>query len=550
MVQQQRDLRMHVYKSLKVARQVEKAIEKAYGMLGFVNRSIQKQGIMLKLYKSLNYRPERNWYTACSSDSAHFVPIAHLFTQHTGMLNHSRAFTLSSKSAFPKYITSHCSGLNSICYRSTHVTSPVISFIINHIANFCIVGKLLNHTSYIEIQIIDVSHKRDPMIVSSTFFNMEELEQLKTSYNTGGLEAVIPEMKNKLDDLDNAQLNIAVTGEIGSGKSTFITAMIGLEISEEERVGNEETNKEPVVYPHPTLPNVQFWELPGICSSNLQWSDYLKIVNVERYDMFLIMSDCRFKGNDGEFAKVIQQGDKQFYFVQSKTDNQLPPLEMEGAAFNDELQKLRMDCVSNLEGAGITAPAVFLISSFHQNKYDFPVLKDTLANNLQNRKKIAFLRALPNVTSKIIEQKRKMLEKRIWMTAALAGAVGAVPVPGLSFATGIGLLVAGLMYLWHHLDLRDKCLQRLAATAGKPLTVLQTEIQSPGKISRAFIRILLCITAVACTIAEVKLGFTPMIVSVFGAVSSFSFTAMLLKDSLNEHVKTTQRAVKSAFETS
>ncbi|XP_067859165.1 interferon-inducible GTPase 5-like [Heptranchias perlo] len=378
---------------------------------------------------------------------------------------------------------------------------------------------------------------------------MEELEQLKTSYNTGGLEAVIPEIKNKLDDLDNAQLNIAVTGEIGSGKSTFIDAVRGLEISEKVRVGNEETNKEPIVYPHPTLPNVQFWELPGIDSCNLQLNDYLKLVNIERYDLFIIVSNCRFKGINGEFAKAIQQEGKQFYFVQSKTDNDLPPMEMEGTAFNEELHKIRMDCVSNLEDTGITAPAVFLISSFHQNKYDLPALKDTLANNLLNIKKIAFLLSLPNVTSKIIEQKRKMLEKRIWMTATLAGAMGAVPVPGLSFATGIGLLVAGLVYLWHHLDLRDKCLQRLAATAGKPLTVLQTEIQSPGKITRVLIRLLLGITAIACTIAEVKLDFTPLIISVFGAVSSFCFTAMLLKDSLNERVKTTQRAVKTVFET-
>uniref|UniRef100_UPI00398EA228 interferon-inducible GTPase 5-like n=1 Tax=Pristiophorus japonicus TaxID=55135 RepID=UPI00398EA228 len=317
------------------------------------------------------------------------------------------------------------------------------------------------------------------MIASLTFFNMEELERLKTSYNTGGLEAVIPEIKNKLDDLDNAQLNIAVTGEIGSGKSTFITAMIGLEISEEVRVGNEETSNEPIVYPHPTLPNVQFWDLPGIDSCNLQLSDYLKMVTVERYDLFIIVSDCRFKGNDGEFAKAIQQEGKQFYFVQSKADNDLPPLETEDAAFKEELHKIRMDCVSNLEEVGITAPALFLISSLHQNRYDFPVLKDTLGNNLQNIKRIAFLLSLPNVTSKIIEQKRKMLEKRIWMTATVAGAVGAVPVPGLSFATGIGLLVAGLVYLWHHLNLRDKCLQRLAAIAGKPLAVLQTEIQLP-----------------------------------------------------------------------
>ncbi|XP_060696927.1 interferon-gamma-inducible GTPase 10-like [Hemiscyllium ocellatum] len=388
------------------------------------------------------------------------------------------------------------------------------------------------------------------MTASSTFFNMEEIERLQASYNAGGLEAVIPEIKNKLDDLDSAQLNIAVMGEGGSGKSTLITAMIDLEMSEEGRVVDTEAIKEPIGYPHPVLPNVQFWELPGMDLSNLELNDYLKMVNVEQYDIFIIVSDCRFKGSAGESAKAILQEGKPFYLVHTKVDSLTGNAEgMESVAFDGELGKLRADCASNFEEAGAAAPEVFLISAFHTEKFDFPALKLTLANHLQNVNKAAFLLSLPNVTSQIMEQKRKMLEKRVWMTATLAGALGAVPVPGLSFATGLGLLVAGFVYLWHHRDLRNKCLQKLAATAGKPLPSLQTAIESPGKISRALIRTLLCFTAVACTVAEVKLRITPLIISVFGAVSSFCFTAALLKDSLSERVKTTQRLVTTAFET-
>lgn len=385
------------------------------------------------------------------------------------------------------------------------------------------------------------------MIPSSEFFNMEELERLKNNYNDGGLEAVIPEIKNKLDDLSNAQHNIAVIGEKCAGKSTFIAAIIGFEINEEEKVVNEETN-EPIVHPHPILPHVHFAELPAIDSSELLSSEYLKMVNFERYDLFIVMSECQFKGKEGAVAKAVQQEGKQLYFVQSKVDNDLPPLEMDGAALNKELEKIRKDCVTTLEEVGVTSPAVFLISCFHQDDYDFPALKDIFANDPCSVKKIAFLLSLPNVTSNVIEEKRRMLEKRIWMTAALAGAVGAVPVPGMSFATGIGLVVAGLVYLWHHRDIRDKCLQRLADASGKPLALLKTEIQSPGKISRALIKIALGVTAVVCTIAEFKFVFTPLIISVFGAISSFCFTALLLKDSLNEQVNTAQLAVKAAFE--
>ncbi|XP_072125641.1 interferon-gamma-inducible GTPase 10-like isoform X1 [Mobula birostris] len=390
---------------------------------------------------------------------------------------------------------------------------------------------------------------RDFMISSSEFFSMEELERLKSNYNAGGLEAVIPEIKNKLDDLVNAQLTIAVAGGKRSGKSTFIAAMAGFEMHEEGRDSSEKTDEEPIIYAHPILPNVHIEELPGIDSDTSPLSEYLETVDVGKYDLFIIVSECRFKGGKGTLAKAVQQEGKQLYFVQSKIDNDLHPLEMDGMTLNTELQKIRMDCVANLEEMGVTTPAVYLISSFHRNNYDFPALKDMLANSLYNVKKAAFLLSLPNVTSELIEEKRKMLEKRIWVTAALAGAVGTVPLPGMSFATGIGLLGAGLVYLWHHRDLRDKCMQRLADSSGKPLALLRSEIRSPGKTTRALIKIALGVTAVVCTIAEIKFDITPLIVSVFGAVSSFCFTALLLKDSLNQHVKTAQVAVKTAFET-
>ncbi|GCB72368.1 hypothetical protein scyTo_0001958 [Scyliorhinus torazame] len=378
---------------------------------------------------------------------------------------------------------------------------------------------------------------------------MEEIEQLQASYNAGGLEAVIPEIKNKLDALDDAQVNVAVAGGVGSGKSTFLRALVGLGGGEEGRVGNGDAHGEPVAFLHPIPPNVHFWEIPGIDCPDLQLSNDVKMGTAEGYDAFLIVSDCRFKGNDGEFAQAIQQEGKLLYCVQSKTDSLLPPVQMESEAFNDELQKLRLDCVGNLAAAGVTAPVVFLISAFHQDGFDFPALRLALPNHLQTMKKAAFLSSLPNVTCQIIEGKRRLLGGRVWAMAALAGVLGAVPVPGLSFATGTGLLAVGLLYLWRQLHLRDSCLQRLAAAAGKPLAALQSAIQSPGKIPRALSKILLGITAVACTVAEVKFDFTPLIVSVLGAVSSFTVTAMLLKDSLNERVKTTQRVVKTAFET-
>ncbi|XP_060710826.1 uncharacterized protein LOC132835701, partial [Hemiscyllium ocellatum] len=54
-VDEQRDLGVHVHRSLKVATQVNSAVRKAYGVLGFIGRGIEFRSpeVMLQLYKTL-----------------------------------------------------------------------------------------------------------------------------------------------------------------------------------------------------------------------------------------------------------------------------------------------------------------------------------------------------------------------------------------------------------------------------------------------------------------------------------------------------------------
>jgi len=54
-VDEQRDLGVHVHRSLRFATQVDRAVKKAYGVLAFIGRGIelQSQEVMLQLYKTL-----------------------------------------------------------------------------------------------------------------------------------------------------------------------------------------------------------------------------------------------------------------------------------------------------------------------------------------------------------------------------------------------------------------------------------------------------------------------------------------------------------------
>ncbi|XP_038630623.1 interferon-inducible GTPase 5-like [Scyliorhinus canicula] len=388
---------------------------------------------------------------------------------------------------------------------------------------------------------------------NSSFFSLEEISKPKSSFGMGGLVRATPQIHN---ELDNTELNIAVTGKAGSGKSTFINAMRGLQSGDEgaAQTGTTETTMEPTRYKHPNLPNVCFWDLPGIGTTRFPAKNYLKKMQFNKYDFFLIISDCRFTENDVKLAKECKRLEKNFYFIRSKVDNDLYPKRKEGRKLNEEkeLKKIRNYCERNLQEAGIQSPRVFLISNFDLNLYDFNLLNKALEVDLPNIKRSIYILALPNINLEIIERKREELRNEIWIMAALSGAMGAVPVAGLSLACDIGIVSGGIIYFRKCLGLDDASLQRLADTVEIPLEDLKAMVKTPlvGEITPDIIMRLRWGLASA-TISAVELVFNniPIIGSIFGAGSSYLMTYKLLSCALDDLTENAKRVMNVAFGT-
>uniref|UniRef100_A0A4W3GJQ3 Interferon-inducible GTPase 5-like n=1 Tax=Callorhinchus milii TaxID=7868 RepID=A0A4W3GJQ3_CALMI len=294
--------------------------------------------------------------------------------------------------------------------------------------------------------------------------------------------------------------------------------------------------------------------LPGIGTSTFKAKQYLKKIKFKRYDFFIIISHTRFTENDTLLAKEIKRLGKNFYFVRSKVDNDLNGLGEEGIDYDEEaeLEKIRKDCVSNLEKAGIQFPSVFLISSLKLDQFDFLIFRETLANDLPDIKKDVFILSFPNTTVEIVEQKRGILKKRVWMMAVASASVRAVPVPGLSFDCDIALLVSAIIYFQHCLCLDDASLERLARRVRKPGEDLKAVIQTPlvGEINSDLVtRSMLGTGAIAISALELALDFVPVVASLFRAGSSFILTYKLLNAALDDLVKNAKSVVKVAFDT-
>uniref|UniRef100_A0A3P9DST5 IRG-type G domain-containing protein n=1 Tax=Maylandia zebra TaxID=106582 RepID=A0A3P9DST5_9CICH len=222
----------------------------------------------------------------------------------------------------------------------------------------------------------------------------KEIPGVKEALKNNDTAGAAKRIKEYLEKQTNVSLNIAITGESGAGKSTFINAFRGIKNRDEGAAptGVTETTSEVTPYPHPDNPNVTLWDLPGIGTKDFPARKYLKLVGFDKYDFFLIISDTRFRENDVKLAQKIQKMKKNFYFVRSKIDNDIRAEESVSDSSKEKtLTKIRDDCVQRLKDLGIESPRVFLMSSFQLHKYDFSLLQETLETELPKDKRDTLL---------------------------------------------------------------------------------------------------------------------------------------------------------------
>lgn len=120
----------------------------------------------------------------------------------------------------------------------------------------------------------------------------ENLDRIQAALKEAKLKDMADIIEESLVTAENAPLDVAVIGESGTGKSSFINALRGLNYEEEgsASVGVVETTKKKTPYQHPKYPNVTFWDLPGTGTPNFHSHEYLERVEFATYDFFIIIS--------------------------------------------------------------------------------------------------------------------------------------------------------------------------------------------------------------------------------------------------------------------
>ncbi|XP_053123407.1 interferon-inducible GTPase 5-like [Hemicordylus capensis] len=398
------------------------------------------------------------------------------------------------------------------------------------------------------------SHSCNAGLEEYDIISEEDMEEFKEALQEGRMMDVVSKAIKNLQALENARLNIAVTGECGSGKSSFVNAIRGLGDDEDGAAptGVVETTTVPTPYPHPKHPNVILWDLPGIGTPEFQPSTYLEKVGFSRYDFFILIASERFRSNHADLAHEIQKQGKHFYFVRSKVDADVVASK-ERRKQNEEavLIQIRENCREFLLKEGIVSPQVFLLSSWKLDKYDFMELEETLEKELPRQKKHAFLMALPNISLVILQKKKEALQKQIWKLATISCGVAAMPIPGLSVACDVAILVKSLSEYRQNFGLDEESLNKLAEKVAKPVEEIKEAIKSPlaKEISRDLVvKMLTKAGGGALMLMEYLASNIPIFGSLAAGGISFGTTFYMLSSFLNEVARDAQNVLIKALE--
>ncbi|XP_024076570.1 interferon-inducible GTPase 5-like, partial [Terrapene carolina triunguis] len=276
-------------------------------------------------------------------------------------------------------------------------------------------------------------------------------------------------------------------------------------------------------------------------------------------------SCTRFKYQDIQLAQEIQRLGKKFYFVRSKVDqdltNEKRHYEEEGilnqsnasvkspSQYSESaiLNTIREDCIEGLEAGGVASSRVFLVFRGDLGKNDFPKLQEKLVDELPSHKKLALLRSLSHVSKETLEKKKEQLQTQIWWKSLVSCGIAAVPIPGLSIACDVAMLVTSLKEYCRDFSLDENSLSALARRTKVPIAELKAVIKSPlsEKITKDLvIEILTKCTAGAVQYSTIALKFIPVVGSVVAAVVALPTTYFMLQNFLDAAAADTVRVLE------
>ena len=310
-------------------------------------------------------------------------------------------------------------------------------------------------------------------------------------------------------------------------------------------VGNTETTRELKAYDHPTNPKIKFWDLPGIGTpNNPNMATYCEKVELEKFNAFLILTAGRLTVNDLELAKKIKSINKNFFLIRTKIDKNVRGERSRKRSFDEKamLQTIRSDCAENLGDLLSDERDIFLITNHDRDKWDFARLLQAILDALPTYQRESMILPLSNsLTTDILQKRVEVLRGRIWKVATLSAAVAFFPIPGLSIAVDVGLILNEFALYRSQLALPEKG----TADFEKLHVTTQDAVAKISITTAAQLAAYLSVFATESAVEE-AVSYIPILGSMIASTISFTTTYAALQKCLKTVEETALLVLKEA----
>ena len=273
---------------------------------------------------------------------------------------------------------------------------------------------------------------------------------------------------------------------------------------------------------------------------------------METYNAFLVFTNNRFTENDQKLAKKIRSIDKRFFFIRAKIDQSVESEKCK-RSFNEDdmLEKIRRYCLENLvdeDGNQLANEQnIFLISNRYPAKWEFDRLTQAILDALpiyQRESLTLSLGILTSLSPQFLQRKVQVLKGRMWMVASLSAAAAVVPLPGLSIAVDLGLIMNEISFYISQLGLPEEGSPRFEMLSAntqrevKAFCATVTSVSQVGGLMAAY---------ASEQAAEEVTRFIPFVGLLAAGAMSFVSTFFFLKHCLEKMEKTALLVLKEAF---
>lgn len=271
-------------------------------------------------------------------------------------------------------------------------------------------------------------------------------------------------LKRELERLDEVRVRVALFGQPGAGKSSLINALIGRDVAEAgERT---DTTLEAHCYEHD---GVEYTDLPGFGTTRFPAETYWDRFQISDHDLLLCVKDSKFSlADDKLFFEEIWKRGKVCIFVHNKLDTLW--------SSSKTIEQVKQELQEELEAriAPHKAPLVFTSC---RTREGLDALERAIWDHLPTAKRERWERAVAAYSDEWLDRKRRVIEREVYMCAALSAANGFNPIPGADLAIDLSTLAGLLVRIRGHYGLSDARLERYLQFAPAAKAVVDKLLQ-------------------------------------------------------------------------